>query len=290
MKTIVFTAFVVCGLILLISAGNNQGFYSNYHNDGIYGVNFSSNPPASKTGAPGEATCTQCHAGTAIPANGLVSVDFWGGAEYKTDSTYTVTVDAINGPKNGFEMTILDNNNDAAGSFTAGIGSSVISQNNRSYIRQSSSTGITNWTFSWTAPSTNMGNLTAYYVVNKSNNNGSTSGDSILIGQQTIYISSDIVDVTEMTEYQMLMSGFKVFYNSTNDQLNVALELLSPSKVSLQVRSISGQLVRNIDYGQLNGHSHKKKVDLSDIQTNGVYLISVFVDNYVLTEKVFLSP
>jgi hypothetical protein len=58
----------------------------------------------------------------------------------------------------------------------------------------------------------------AYYTFNKSNAGGSTSGDTIYIGQETISISSSV----GFTEYQTLEHSFEAYYDGLNKQ--IALE------------------------------------------------------------------
>ena len=84
---------------------------STYHNDGIETVNFGVNPPAGKTGAPGDGNCTDCHSGSTMSSEGVVFFTVGGGPGYMPGSTYPISLSTISGTNNGFELTILDADN-----------------------------------------------------------------------------------------------------------------------------------------------------------------------------------
>jgi hypothetical protein len=117
---------------------------------------FSSNPPTPYSGAPGEGTCSSCHgsltAGSGVTV-ALPSTTYTpGGAAV----SWTVTIPATG----GFELsTRLQADNSQAGSLTAGTTSNVVSGTVQ-YVRSSSSG--TSWTFQWTPPATNIGNVVVY--------------------------------------------------------------------------------------------------------------------------------
>jgi PKD repeat protein len=158
-----------------------------------------------RTNAPGESDCTSCHSGTLQTSgtnyNNISLTNNFTGGGYIPDSTYTITLSYTQSGKSkfGMQLTCLDGSNAMAGSFAnkttaTSITSSVISGSTRSYVRQTSSsnsgTGGKSWSFEWTAPSTNKGDLTFYTVVNSANGNGSTSGDIIIAREFTIGTSS----------------------------------------------------------------------------------------------------
>ena len=130
---------------------------------------FSSNPPTPYSGAPGEGTCASCH-GTLTAGSG-VAVTFPsttytpGGAAV----SWTVTIPATG----GFELSArLQTDNSQAGNLTAGAASNVVSGTVQ-YVRSSSSG--TSWTFQWTPPSANVGNVVVYVTGGAHNANFSNS-------------------------------------------------------------------------------------------------------------------
>ncbi len=145
-----------------------------------------SGPPASRTGAPGELTCTDCHnAGTGAGTFSIVAP-----TNYVPGQTYSIQVKHVttnNTRKRwGFQMTALANNV-SAGTLAIANGTTQIktSSSNRSYIEHTSTgtfanqTGGATWTFNWTAPATSVGNVTFYAAGVQADNNGSENNDWI---------------------------------------------------------------------------------------------------------------
>ena len=150
------------------------------------------------TNAPSENNCTSCHSGTSLNGGGGSLSDFTlsfaGGPNgYKPDSTYSLTLKYKQTSKSrfGFSITALDDSAKApAGSFT--ITSSrtqkrtkTYSGKTRQYVEHtnagtaSTSSNTTEWEFDWKAPSSNVGKINFYAVVNATNGDGRNSGDQI---------------------------------------------------------------------------------------------------------------
>lgn len=255
---------------------------SEYHNDGIETVNFSVNPPAAKTGAPGEGNCTDCHSGSTMSSDGVVFFTLGGGPGYMLGTTYPITVSTLSGTKNGFELTILDADENFAGSFSAGPGTNIASAGGVDYIRHSTSDEIS-WTFDWTAPDTDMGELTAYYAVNISNNSGSTFGDEIFIGNNSIPLFGVGIEENELDQ------AYKIFYNSQTSELNLNYSLLKESKVVLNIQDLSGKLIEYYDFGYQNSGDYAEQLTVTNVETGGIYILSLFINNQVFNRKVSLN-
>lgn len=256
---------------------------SKYHLDGIEGINFSSNPLPAKTGAPGEGKCTDCHAGTAMSAEGVVDFTLSGGPSYTPGNVYPITISTVGGAKNGFELTILDADNNQAGTFTAGANTSVVSSGGREYIRHSSSLGELSFTFNWTAPAEESGELTAYYAMNKSNNSGTNSGDEIFLGNKAI--PSVFASVKE----NPVEEGYTAFFNSQTKELNLAYAIFNDAKVVLNVQDLSGRLVQYFDFGQQSAGNYTENLNVDKLNERGIYIVSLFVDNKVYNRKVLFE-
>jgi hypothetical protein len=253
---------------------------SKYHNDGIETVNFSSNPPTGKTGAPGEGNCTDCHSGSVLSAEGVVDFTVGGGPSYVPGTTYTLVISSIGGEKNGFELTILDGSNNKAGSFTAGANSNVAAAGGKEYIRHSSSLGENTWVFEWTAPDSDMGELTAYYAVNKANNNGASSGDDIYLGSTAIPLLGASISENQLD------ASYKVFYNQISKEVNLKYSLPEEAKVVLNVQDLSGRLVNHFDFGDQPAGDYQELIQVENVTPNTIYIVSLFVDNTVLNRKI----
>ena len=265
---------------------NKDAHLEKYHNDGIENVEFSSNPPLSKTGAPGESNCTDCHSGTTQSAAGTITYNFSGANdEYLPGQSYTIDLSIASGAKNGFQMTILDANNDAAGTFTAGTNTSTASAMSRNYIRHSASSGITSWSFTWNAPATDMGDLTVYYAFNETNNSGTNSGDQIYLGQESISINPS----ASMTEYDQLKSGYKVYVDEVAQQLKLQYSTLEPSDVVLNVIDLNGKLLLRKELGTKSAGEYNENIDLTEMYQSGVYFVSLLINNYAINQKIVLN-
>jgi hypothetical protein len=151
-----------------------------------------SGPPSSRTGAPGEPNCTQCHTGTLNAGAGSVSI--LGVPDvYVPGEQYTLTVRVAHPDRRrwGFQITALDSANRGAGTL-ARVNPNLTRLVNgsgqfagRVYIEQTS-TGTfegqsqnAEWEVNWTAPATDIGRITFYAAGNAANNNDSSNGDNI---------------------------------------------------------------------------------------------------------------
>ena len=165
-------------------------------------ISSSNGPPTGYTSAPSENNCTSCHSGSLISSgsnwNNISLSGNFSGNGYLPDSTYTIKIaysqSGIN--KWGFEATILDATNTKAGTLVTASGRTQKSSTSREYVYQTSSgtastsTNATDWTFTWKAPSKNIGPLTVYVNLNAANGDNGDGGDQIYAKKFTINPSS----------------------------------------------------------------------------------------------------
>jgi hypothetical protein len=274
----IIPAVAIVGITLL---SNTNEKFEKYHKDGIDIVNFSSNPNLGLTGAPGEANCTQCHSGSTQSAAG--NVNLTAPSEYMVGQTYNIEIGVIGNAVNGFEMTILDGNGIKAGSLTAGGLSSVASSGGKEYIRHSTKTGF--WTFTWTAPAADMGDLTAYYAVAKTDNGGTSSNDVIYLGQHVIASAT----TNGVSDYEKQDTKINMFFNGNSEELVVKYNLTKKANIQLNISDLSGKLIKTTDLGQKSFGPHTENIDLTDVQAEGIYFVSLFVNNNVYNRKVYLK-
>ncbi|MDP1726006.1 MAG: choice-of-anchor V domain-containing protein [Bacteroidota bacterium] len=144
-------------------------------------------PTGQYTNAPGEGNCTSCHTGSAIASGTAWSAITLSGIPvggYIPNSTYSVTLAGSTAAtsKNGFQITALNSSNTAAGTFTAGTGSSIQTLSGRNYVNHNASgTSLTSFTFNWTAPATAVGSITFYVSFNATNASSTSAGDAIYV-------------------------------------------------------------------------------------------------------------
>lgn len=166
-------------------------FFITYFSE--YSYNSSGTAPSRYTGAPGDlGTCASCHSGSGNPNNnsqGFLQLNFNNNnPSYQPGQTYNVTITntGTNGSntRRGFSTTVLNSSNAFVGSFTLLNTNTTASSTvaNRSYVlHRSASTSVNSWSFQWTAPAQSEGDVTFYVSTVSANNNGSSSGDIVII-------------------------------------------------------------------------------------------------------------
>ena len=200
------------------------------------------NPPAARTGAPGETTCAAsgCHSGGSY--TGTVSISGIPDT-IKPNTTYTITLtNASNATRAGFELTCLDNSGNAkCGILTNGTGTSIGNSGGRQYIRQSTpknlSSGTTSWTFTWTSPATIPGNAATFYFVSlAANGNGKESGDNVLKASKVVALPPLVA-----THESPYASWVKLYPSITTDEVHI--DLLRAASGHLALFNMQGQIV-----------------------------------------------
>lgn len=240
------------------------------------------------TGSPGEFDCTSCHTGNNVNSGtGSISISspnmpnwqYVPGQVYQID----VTVAQTGAPLFGFGFEALrTSNNTNGGTFQITNTSSTflktgfINGSNRTNVVHKKNGGLSNdshtFSFNWTAPATNIGNIIFYSAGNAANNQGDTLGDFIYKTQQLITPS-----ITGINEIQS--SAISVYPNPATDFINVAL-LESQTETSYSILDLSGKIV---DQGKMVIPQGKSfSVNLSQSLKEGIYFIEVSngVDSY----------
>lgn len=137
------------------------------------------------TGAPGEAGCNGCHAGTANTGNAIIDFDL-GTTTYVPGQTYQgfVRIQQSGFDKFGFSCLALRNSdNTTIGSFglLETLRTRTYADGNRNYVSHTpcgaDSTDANSWNFTWTAPPTNDDTITLYIGALVANHNHATTGD-----------------------------------------------------------------------------------------------------------------
>jgi hypothetical protein len=153
---------------------------------------FASGPPAGHTGAPGEGTCVECHAGTLNSGPGSIVIE---GVpdQYEPNQEVHVTVRVRhpNQSRWGFEITALDAANKGVGTFslvdrnTTRITEGGGNLTGRFYVEHTTAgtfegrSGGAMWELVWKAPAEDAGIVTFYAAGNAANGNNQNTGDSI---------------------------------------------------------------------------------------------------------------
>lgn len=109
------------------------------------------------------------------------------------------------------------------------------------------------------------------------NGGGSTIDQAIANG----FVEGTVVVGIE--ELSHIVSNFEVYPNPASNRANINLVLESNESVTLQIIDISGKVVRNRDYGQLNG-AYTLPIGLNDLES-GIYFVNLLIGNQAITQK-----
>lgn len=157
---------------------------------------------AGRTGSPGENDCTGCHTSFAVnsgPGSITISSPNLTNWEYVPGQSYQidVTVAQAGTPLFGFGFEALRTSNNSNGG-TLSITNSTQTQlksfsvqgNNRTNVVHKENGGLSNdshtFSFNWTAPATNIGNVMFYTAGNAANNQNDSLGDYIYKTSQLV--------------------------------------------------------------------------------------------------------
>ncbi len=166
-----------------------------------------SGPPAGRTGAPGELTCTDCHNATAGTGQFTITAP----SSYTPGQTYSIqvrhTTTDTTRKRWGFEMASLAGGTNA-GTFANTTGNTQLKTGSgKTYVEHTSAgtfqnqTGGAVWTFNWTAPATNVGNVTFYAAGLQANNNGSESGDQTYLRSVVIPYAAPVASTHVVSDF-----------------------------------------------------------------------------------------
>lgn len=241
------------------------------------------------TGSPGEFDCTSCHTGNSVNSGtGSITISspnmpnwqYVPGQVYQID----VTVAQTGAPLFGFGFEALrTSNNTNGGTFQITNAASTflktgfVNGSNRTNVVHKKNGGLSNdlhtFSFNWTAPATNIGNIIFYSAGNAANNQGDTLGDFIYKTQQLITPS-----ITGLNEIKT--SAIAIYLNPATDFINVTLTE-SQTEISYSIIDLSGKIV---DQGKVfNAQGKSFSVNLSKTLKEGIYFIEVNngADHYI---------
>ncbi len=158
-------------------------------------LNYSSDPPEGRTGAPGESTCATCHSGNSNNYTGDVTISGLP-AFLEVNTTYTVVVCVNNTSGDafqaGYQFTALDADGMSVGTYSnfepeSVLGTRTLMGDAREYIdhdfAKSFVMGSACWSFDWTSPATSMA-VSFYAAGNMVDGFGNTGGDFVVTTEQ----------------------------------------------------------------------------------------------------------
>lgn len=212
---------------------------------------YKKNGRAGNTGSPGEATCqtSGCHNGTANTGPGsvtLLSSDMTGW-EYVPGTTYNIRVRIAETGKLvfGLGVEVLNSSNTNAGTIniTESSRTQIISSGaGRLNLTHMTGAGLTNdssvYTFSWTAPSTDIGPVTFYVAGLAGNNNNGDSGDQSYTTSQTCTAKTNVGIQTNTS-----VSVMNIYPNPVQDHINIQMNNAPMNQSTISILDMSGKIV-----------------------------------------------
>jgi hypothetical protein len=279
-------------LALLAGSIGLLSFNSIKQNNAINTYHLNANgSPGGKTGAPGDQTCTQCHSGTVQSGTNFQTVVLTNASgtivtSYNPGETYTVTVGMLtSNAKNGFEIVALTPSNTQAGSVavTSATTTKTVTFGSKTRITQKSGgTSLNNWSYSWTAPATNVGNVTFYLGTNVSNSNNNDNGDVIRNSQ---HVFGSTAGIQENTAKVAINLG----YSKASNSLTIDLASQLNGEAAINLVDLSGKSVQFEQLGNVSTGNNMLNVKLNNQLPKGVYVAHINVNNNFVSKKIYID-
>ncbi len=158
-------------------------------------LGYNADPPSGMTGAPFDNNCNSCHSPINSAFNGTVSVSGLPSTiapNTNYNLTFTETVTAGSPVKGGYQLVVVQGNNNNCGTLIATDSESgTETSGGRTYIEhrdgKAYAGGTASWSFDWTSPASSNGNTVKFYFIgNFTNGNGNSNGDRPITGSLTL--------------------------------------------------------------------------------------------------------
>ncbi len=292
---------VLLTVIVLLSALNNKEIKAPSK------VKKSSGPPSCYAGEPlamRNCSFSGCHDdGVANTGSAQLSLNL-GDNElgYEPNKTYKITIDLNKSDllRAGFQVIALQENDLKVSPGTVkmttnrtqtlpgghgadcSLSGKIWVEHNLTGTSPNTSTGA-NWTFEWTAPSTNVGNIVFYLAALESNNSDDEFGDKTYTLSKVMKPKS-----VDGIDNQILANNISVFPNPSQGDISVSLpENILLDKV--QILNTKGQTELVFDKFYLTKQNNANlKFDISALKS-GVYFLQLNTGLNTVYKKIVLS-
>jgi hypothetical protein len=243
---------------------------------------YNSNGMAGYTGAPGEATCSNCHSGGISASSGVTisSVPAFSNNTFYPDSIYQIiiTASASGFTRYGFDCVVLSPSNTATGSMAQpGAGVKFAFGAGRMHAVHSTpkiaGTGVATFTFNWTAPSNNA---TFYAIANAVNGNNNTSGDFVIpkVSLALTAVEPPIEPpIPDAIADQDAVNALRLFPNPSSGNVTVSF-FQSGETSTIEVLDLHGRQIRPATVMNDGLGMRDSKIDVSGLP-GGVYMVRI---------------
>lgn len=289
-KTIItLSVFAICSYITLTSFIKTSGGHP------------------SSTGAPGEQTCAQsgCHTNASVTNDNtnVVNTLIYSAADssYVPGQTYTITLRAQKTGivKFGFEITSLTtSSNSNTGTWvitdanrTQLLNNGIAPNTSRKYVTHKTngtpafSAGLGQWSFNWTAPSSNVGNIKFYYTSSCTDNNGANTGEQLYLSSFEIH---PFVNNTAIAKF-INEEEFQANLNPSSNELVLNYELIKECEFSVNIFDGQGKMIKNVAASNKDAGQYSDRINLGQEISTGIYFVHVNINNQTLTKKIMIQ-
>jgi hypothetical protein len=247
-------------------------------------------------GGPGvNGQCSNCHSGGASTPTLAVTATpaFQGGNQYVPGQTYTITVTPSGSyAAYGFNCEIINSTSTTLsqvanfGTFGAGV-----TTNTQVYAASGGwpscashrSASSSAFKFKWTAPASGTGYI--YADVLGVNSNGATSGDKVSgVSSLTLTPASSL----GIDAHAESAGNLSLFPNPATDHIRISYTLNERGNVSLQLYSLNGELISELQNQVQERGAQSTEVHLPAGLAKGTYMVKLFVDGKQSTEKLMV--
>lgn len=250
------------------------------------------------TGSPGENSCNAsgCHTGFTIndPSGSITifapTLTNW---QYIPGTVYPIQVTVTRSANSkfgfGFEALQASGANGGTLSITNAtqtqLKTAVVSGNARTNVVHRNNGGLSagshTFTFNWTAPLSNIGNVTFYAAGNAANGLNNTAGDYI-------FKTSQVVTPTAvgLNEPSNLVTDFTLFPNPVSENFQVKFTMQKNASAAILLTNLLGETVQIFHNQNFHQGNHSFKLNLNEGVENGIYLLQISSENRIDSKKV----
>jgi hypothetical protein len=237
-------------------------------------------------GAPGDANCTQCHGGTAQSGSSVNTLTIASGitpvSSYIAGSTYNVALTMSGNPlRTGFQAVAMNSSNAMVGTIAAVSGTQILTPGR---VTHTSSTPV-NWVWTWTAPGTDVGDVTFYVATLSGQGATNQTGGDIVYLSQTVLASPSANLLEKLSDKYNFTAG----YSSSSNSVVMDFNSLVSGEMYFNLVDMNGRSVFTYGPGQSVIGKNSEKIVLPEDLKNGMYVVNMFVNNNVMEKKIMIQ-
>jgi len=245
-----------------------------------------------KSGSPGEETCTACHDNAGAPGSVAIESNIPNN-KYALNQTYSITVTVTQAASKVFGLSFeaLDSTNASAGTFviTNANETKIGDADGRSAVTQvydgGAATGSKAFSFNWTSPATDIGQVKFYVAGIACDADGTFDGDNTYTANVLVNSPTTTIGIENIARIEKI----SIFPNPIQDKLNITFNNNGSGYVKASLYSITGQKVAELFNENLNEGSAVKTVQIPSNIAKGAYIVNLEKEGQTFSKKVFIQ-